>query len=270
MERRGRRGRGVREGGGDGGGPCGREGPEADGGADDDAQRALRPDHQRGEVVARDALHGAVPGVDDAAVGEHDREREHGLARDPVLRAQQAAGVGGDVAADGRDGLARGIRRVPEPEGRERGVEVVVEDAGLHHGELVGLADLEDPVHAAHRQHDLARGGRRAAREAGAGAARDDGGAGGARDAQGRDDVLHLGRADDRDRPRGAAVAGPVGARVVEGGGVGGDDVAEGPDELGADGVGVRGQGGGADHVVVDHAIHPRSRVHRGRRRPAG
>ena len=79
-----------------------------------DAERALRADHQRGQVVAGDALHGAVPGADQPAVGEHDLEAEHRLAGDAVLGAEQAAGVRGDVAADGRDRAARRVGRAPE------------------------------------------------------------------------------------------------------------------------------------------------------------
>ncbi len=107
---RGRRRGGVREERGDRRRDRGRQGPEPYGRAHDDAERALRADHERGEVVARDALHGAVAGVDHAAVGEHDREREDGLAGHAVLGAEQAARVRRDVAADGGDGLARGIR----------------------------------------------------------------------------------------------------------------------------------------------------------------
>ncbi len=70
---------------------------------DDDAEGALRPDHERGQVEPRDALDAAVPGGDEASVGEHDFEGEHRIARHAVLRAQQPTGVRRDVAADRGD-----------------------------------------------------------------------------------------------------------------------------------------------------------------------
>ena len=52
------------------------------------------------------------------AVGEHDVQREHRLAGHSVLHAAQAAGVGGDVAADGREGVAGRVGGVPQADRR--------------------------------------------------------------------------------------------------------------------------------------------------------
>ena len=67
---------------------------ELEGHLGDDAERALGPDHQRGEVVAGRALRGAAAEPHDLAVGEHDRHAEHVVARHAVLDAADAAGVG--------------------------------------------------------------------------------------------------------------------------------------------------------------------------------
>ena len=83
-----------------------------------------------------------------------------------------------------------GIGCPPQTVLGERGVEVGVEDAGLDDREQVVGAHLEDAIHRAHRQRDLARSGVRAAGEAGARAARHDGCAGLGRDPQRRLHVL--------------------------------------------------------------------------------
>ena len=98
----------------------------------------------------------AVAEVQQPAVGEHEIDAEDGIAHDAVLRAQQSARAGGDVAADGRDRAARRIRRPPQAVRGERGVEVGVEDARLDDGEQVVGAHLEDAVHRPQRQRDLA------------------------------------------------------------------------------------------------------------------
>ena len=97
---------------------AGNESAELQRGADDDAERALGADDERGEVEPGDALDGAVPEPQQAAVGEHEVDAEHGVAHDAVLRAQQAAGAGRDVAADRGDGAARGIGRPPQRRAR--------------------------------------------------------------------------------------------------------------------------------------------------------
>ncbi len=95
------------------------------------------------------------------------------------------------------------------------GIEVAVQDAGLDHREQVIGPHLEDAVHAAHRQGDLAGPGVGAARQSGAGAARDDGRAGRARDAE---RLLHVGDGcgvHDRQRAAGCRVPRLVGPGVV-------------------------------------------------------
>ena len=220
---------------GDRHGLAARDRAEAHGGLDDDAERALGAREQGGEVVPRDALDGAMAGAEQPPVGEHHREAEHRLAGDAVLRAEQTAGVRGDVAADRGDGAARRVGREPEAERCERVVELAVEHARLDHGELVGLGDLEDAVHARHVEHDRAGARDGAARESGAGAARHDRRARGVGDAHHR---LHLGdgcRVHDRERSGGAAPSGAVLARRLERSGIDRDGCPEGVLELGDD-----------------------------------
>ena len=90
-----------------------------------DAQRALAADEEPGQVVARDALDGAPAGAQHLPGGEHHLETEHEVGGDAVLHAAQAAGVGGDVAADRATLPRRRVGRVeqaraPRPPGRGR------------------------------------------------------------------------------------------------------------------------------------------------------
>ena len=103
---------------------------------------------------------------------------------------------------------------------REGRVEVGVEDARFDDGDQVVGAHLEDAVHAAHREGDLAVAGVRGTREARTGAAGHDGGAGGGGDAQGRLHVLDRAGVHDRDGDACCGVpglVGPSGTTGVEG-----------------------------------------------------
>ena len=74
----------------------------------DDAERPFAADDDAGQVVAGIVL-GRAAGVDDAAVGQHQLDAEDVVDRDAVLERVRAAGVGGDVAADGAGPLARRV-----------------------------------------------------------------------------------------------------------------------------------------------------------------
>ena len=69
----------------------------------DDAQCALRADEQILQRVARDVLDTGVAEPRDPAVGQHDLEAHHIVARDAVLEAAKPAGVLRDVAANRAD-----------------------------------------------------------------------------------------------------------------------------------------------------------------------
>ena len=140
----------------------------------DDAERALGADHQVQQAVAGAGLADGLAELDDAAVREHDREREDIVARDAVLHRAHAAGVRGDVAADRRRLLA-GIGRIHQAvrEGVRR--EILQQDAGLDaHDEIVHVI-VQDLVHSARAEHDAARERHAAADETRARAAAGDG-----------------------------------------------------------------------------------------------
>ena len=86
----------------------------------DDAERALRADEQPGQVVAGDALDRAPSGAQHPPVGEHDLQAQHVVGGDAVLDAAQAAGVGGEVAADRAPVVAGRVRRIEQPGRRRR------------------------------------------------------------------------------------------------------------------------------------------------------
>ena len=138
-----------------------------------ECERALRADDELGEVVAGRGLDDPTAGADDVAGGQRQLQSEHVLAGDPVLDRLHAAGVRGDVAADGRAVLTR-VHGVGQPDPGERGVELVELDARLHDGEMRVLVDLEDAVHPLERHDDAAVRWDASTREPRAAAARGD------------------------------------------------------------------------------------------------
>ncbi len=132
-------------------------------GADDDAEE-IRP--VRVECLAAE--------LDDLAVGQDEGEAGHVVRREAVLQAVRPARVLRDVAADRADLLAGWIGRVEEAVGRDGAGHVEIRDSRLDDDALTREVDLEDPVHARERDDDSARGRRRAARESGSRAARDE------------------------------------------------------------------------------------------------
>ena len=73
-----------------------------------DAEGSLGADDDAGQVVAGIVL-GRAAGLDDPAIGQHEFEAEDVIDGDAVLERVRAAGIGGDVAADGAGPLARRI-----------------------------------------------------------------------------------------------------------------------------------------------------------------
>ena len=162
----------------DGARRAGERRPQPQGDLGDDAERALRTDHQAAEVKSRNAFRGPATQPDRGAVAggtAHDRPHtEDVVAGDAVLEAAQAAGVGRDVAADRRPRRARGVRRVPEALLAHERLEIVVDDAGLDDADEVVGVDLDDLVHPRQVEDEAAVDGVRAAGQAGARAPRDD------------------------------------------------------------------------------------------------
>ena len=119
-------------------------------------------------------LDGLPPETDNLAVGEHDLEAGHVVRRNAVGERVRAAGVLGDVAAQGARLLAGRIRDEMQSVRRGGGGEMQIDHAGLHDGAEVRGVDLDDAGHPRERHDDAALDGDRSAREARAGAARDD------------------------------------------------------------------------------------------------
>ena len=153
----------------------GGRGSKPESGLGDQRERALRPDDQVRQRVAGHVLDVLATGPDDGAIGHHDLEREHGVARLAVLDAAQAAGVRPEVAADRAHLEARGIGRVEQPVLRDRGLERRVDDPGLGDDAQVLDIDLEDPVHGREGDRQRALQSGRASAQPGARATRHDG-----------------------------------------------------------------------------------------------
>ena len=128
--------------------------PDAD--LRDDAKGALRTAEERDQVVAGDVLARPTADPDRAPVGEHHLEAEHGVPRHPVPDTAKAAGVGGDVAADGRELEAGRVRRVGQAGHRGRLLQCPVDetrpDRGLHRVWL----KVDDVVHRLGAKDDAA------------------------------------------------------------------------------------------------------------------
>lgn len=150
-------------------------GDEAEGDFCDDAEHAFAADEETGEVEALTVFVAAAAGVDDGAIGEDDLEAEDVVAGDPVFEAARAAGVGGDIAAEGAFAETCWVRRVVPAEFADLVLELAGDDAGLDDGDPVGWADLEDAVHAFHGEDDAAVDGDAAADVADPAAADGDG-----------------------------------------------------------------------------------------------
>ena len=192
----------------------GGHGAQAQGRLGDDAERALRADEEVRQVVAGHVLDRPTAGPDDAAVREHDLEAEDGVAGDAVLHAAQAAGVLGQVAADGADLEAGRVRGIEQAMLRSRTSEVGVDDAGLDDRRQVAGVDLEDAIHLRGHQGQCPVDRRGATGQPAARPARHDGHA--VAGGQG-DDGRDLGRRSrhrHRQRPAGIGVLGLV---VAEG-----------------------------------------------------
>ncbi len=110
----------------------------------------------------------------DRAVAEHGRERPHVVARLAVEAGTLAAGVGRDHAAD--RGAVRGAEFWGEEQAvrPQRGIELILDDAGLDPHAAVRDIDLEDAVHVAGEVDHDARGERLAVGPGAAAARRDD------------------------------------------------------------------------------------------------
>ena len=169
---------------------------ELDGDFEGDAEKPLVAVEESAPVGADVFTARAAP-LHDLAGGEHGFDPEDVVRGHAVFQAVRAAGVEGDVAADGANGLAGGVgRKVQAVRCRGEG-HVEVDHAGLDDGDALRRVEAEDAVEAIERDDDAIRDGKRAAGEAGAAAARDEGQALRVAEAdEGDDFVWRLGKSD--------------------------------------------------------------------------
>ncbi len=177
-----------------------------------DTQRALGADEELLEIVAGVVLAQPAQTVPDAAVGQHDFDAEHELARVAEAQHRGASGIGREIAADRAAPFGRKRKRKEQPvvgggllDGGER-------HAGFGRQRRIVGIDGAHAVHPRERQHDrVALGvGRCAAALSRVSALRDD------RDAQiraGANDRGHfVGATGAHDRQRASVeAAAPVG-----------------------------------------------------------
>ena len=121
-------------------------GMEAEADPADEGEPATRAADELAEVVAGDVLDDLAAGVDDRAVGEHERDAEHEVARGAEPVAQRAREILREAGADRR--VARRVEREPLPGRGERGREGREADAGFDGAGEVARLVLEDAVHA--------------------------------------------------------------------------------------------------------------------------
>ena len=152
-------------------------------------ERAFRPDEQAEQIGTRGIDHRAAD-VGDLTVRQNDFDREHMVDGEAVLETVGAAGVLGDVTADGAHLLARRIGRVVVAVRRDSLRDLEVRHARLDGHATVRDIDLEHAIEARERDHDAILGRQRAARQPCPVAARDKRDAGTMADAH---HGLHLG-----------------------------------------------------------------------------
>jgi hypothetical protein len=140
----------------------------------DQGERAFRADEKAGEIIAvRVAVFAAD--ANDFAAGKDELKLGDVIGGDAVGEGVRAAGVFGDVAADGA-GFPTGRIGGEIKTVRFGGAgEFVIDDAGLDDGALVFDVEFENAIHARKDEHHAAGAGERAAGKPRAGAAPDHG-----------------------------------------------------------------------------------------------
>src|SRR5262249_38365318 len=137
----------------------------------DDAECALRADHDPGQIVAG-RIQGRAAELHHVTVGEHHAHPQHVIHGESVLEAMRATGVLSDIAADGADLLARWVGRVVKAIRRDTLRHGEVDDTRLYDDAVVHKVDGEYLMHAREHYQDAAGYGERATGEAGTRATR--------------------------------------------------------------------------------------------------
>ena len=130
---------------------------EAGGG--DDAQRAFGAEEQRLHVVTGVVLAQSGERIEHPAIREHHLEAEHQFARHAVADDVQAAGVGGEIAAQHAAAFAAQAQRQVAIGLRGGGLQLRQDAAGLGGHGVVSGVDGAHAVEPRQRQQHLAAGG---------------------------------------------------------------------------------------------------------------
>jgi len=147
---------------------------EADGDFGDESERAFGADEKAAKVVAGRVERFAA-NANELCVGQNKLQAENVVRRDAVSESVRAAGVFGDVAADGAGSLAGGIGREVESGVGDGGGQIGIDDAGLDDGALIFDVEFDNAIHAREGNDDAAVARERAAGESRASPASDDG-----------------------------------------------------------------------------------------------
>ena len=184
-----------------GGGARHRLGEQLQRGGGDDAERAFRAGEQVPQVIAGIVLAQGAEVGDQLAVRQHHLEPEAQIARAAEAQHVEAAGIGGEVAADLAGAFGRQAEREQAVRLARRLLQVGEDAAGLRHHGIVERIDRAHLVHALEAEEDrlAAAVRRRAAGKPGVAALRHDRRVMLARQAH---DRLHLGGACRAARPR--------------------------------------------------------------------
>ena len=140
----------------------------------DKRESAFGADKKSHEIVSGGIERGTAD-ANEFARGENGFERQGVIGGDPVGERVRAAGIFGNVAANGASFLAGRVGCEMQAGMRDCGAEIGIDDAGLDRGTLIFDIYIENAIHMGKNGEDAAIAGERAAGKSGAGSAADDG-----------------------------------------------------------------------------------------------
>ena len=121
----------------------------------DERERSFGADKQAAQVVAR-SLDALAADAHNFAVGQNQFEARDVIGRHSVGQRVRAAGIFGDVSADGARFLAGRIGREIQAQMLDRAGQVEIHDSGLNNRAKIRRINFENAVHARERDHDAA------------------------------------------------------------------------------------------------------------------
>ena len=141
-----------------------------------DAKEPLRAHEKSGEIRPH-SLKARRAELHELPIGKDGANPQHMVGCHAVLQAMHAAGVEGDIAADGADELARWIRSVIEAVALRGLGYLQIDRPGLDHGDSLAGIQPENPVETIESNDDPVLNRQRTSREAGSAAAGHEGNA---------------------------------------------------------------------------------------------